>query len=102
MRLDIKNIHKVVDSEYHKGRFVCTKALETDTNYRFQFHDTHYATARYVWIEVSKFGHWNSVEGNWEYRLNYTDCGYHVVTADWFALKANVQYTFDGALNNSL
>ena len=102
MRLDIKNIHKVVDSEYHKGRFVCTKTLETETNYRFQFHDTHYATARYIWVEVSKWGHWNIVEGNWEYQLNYPNCGSHVVTADWFELKANVLYTFDGALNNSL
>lgn len=102
MKLDIRNIHKVVDSEYHNGRFVCTNAVETDTNYRFQFRDTEAASARYVWIEVSKWGHWNSIEGNWEYRLNYTECGYHVVTADWFELRKNVLYTFEEALKNSL
>lgn len=102
MRLDIKNIHKAVDSEYHKGRFVCTKALETETNYRFQFHDTHYATARYIWIEVSKCGNWNRIEGNWEYRLNYPNAPSHVITAKWFEKEANVKFTFEEALKNSL
>lgn len=103
MKLDIKNIHKVVDSEYHNGRFVCTKALETDTNYRFQFSERPKApSSRYVWVEVSKWGHWNSVEGNWEYRLNYPKCGVHIVTAKWFEKEANVRYTFEEALKLSL
>lgn len=102
MELIIVNIHKVVDSEYHKGRFVCTKALETDTNYRFQFRDSQTMLGRYVWVEVSKWGHFNRMEGNWEYRLNYPNCGVHIVTAKWFAIDANVQYTFTEALKLSL
>jgi hypothetical protein len=101
-KLDIKNLHKVIHSEYHRGRFVCTNALETDTNFRFQFRDMEALSARYIWVEVTKFGHFNQIEGNWEYRLNYPNCPTHVITAKWFEKEANVRFTFEEALKESL
>ena len=100
MRLDIQNIHKLIDSVYHNGRFVCTKGLETNTNYRFQFHDTHYATSRYVWVEVSRNGQWDS--GKWTYRLNYSNCPTHFVTADWLGFPPNVSKLMEDCLKHSL
>lgn len=100
MRLDIKNVHKLVDSEYHKSRFVCTKALETETNYRFQFHDTHYATARYVWVEVSRNGDWDN--GEWIYKLNYPNSYQHWVTAEWLGFPPNAVKLMEDCLNYSL
>jgi hypothetical protein len=94
MRLIIKNINKMLDKEYQQGRFVCTKADETPTAYRFQFCDHNWPSARYIWVEVSRSGHWNVIEQNWEYRLNYLRCPTHVVTAEWFESLTNVEYTF--------
>lgn len=102
MRLDIHNINKLVHTEYHKGRFVCTKALETETNYRFQFHDTHYATSRYVWVEISKHGHYNNIEKHWEYRLNYPNCPTHIITAEWLSFPPNAVKLMEDCLHYSL
>lgn len=102
MRLDIHNIHKLIHSEYHKGRFVCTNAIETETNYRFQFNDTHSLSARYVWVEVSRIGHRNRIEDKWEYRLNYPNHPIHTVTADWFGFKYNAISCMEECLNYSL
>ena len=102
MRLDIKNIHKLVDSEYHRGRFVCTNALETETNYRFQFHDTHYATARYVWVEISRIGKWEVGEKEWVYGLNYPNRPTHFVTAQWLGFPPNAIKLMEDCLHYSL
>jgi hypothetical protein len=102
MRLDIKNIHKLVDSEYHNGRFVCTNAIETETNYRFQFCDHNWPSARYVWIEVSRIGHRNLIEDKWEYRLNYPNRPIHIVTAEWLSFPPNAVKLMEDCLNYSL
>ncbi len=102
MRLDIKSIHKLVDSEYHNGRFVCTNAIETETNYRFQFCDHNWPSARYVWIEVSRIGHRNLIEDKWEYRLNYPNHPIHSVTADWLGFPPNAVKLMEDCLHYSL
>jgi hypothetical protein len=98
MILNIKNRDRFVGTEFWNGCFLCTKADETDTNYRFQFVDKRTSTLRYIWIEVSRIGHYNSIEQEWEYRLNYPKCGYHSITAKWFEDYKNVMDTFGGAL----
>ena len=100
MRLDIHNINKLVHTEYHKGRFVCTNTVETDTNYRFQFHDTHYATSKYVWVEVSRNGDWDN--GKWIYHLNYPNANQHFVTADWLGFPPNAVKLMEDCLHYSL
>ena len=100
MRLDIHNIHKLVDSEYYDGRFVCTNAIETDTNYRFQFHDTKSTSSRYVWVEISRIGNWN--DGKWEYQLNYPNRPIHIVTADWLGFPPNAVKLMEDCLHYSL
>ena len=102
MRLDIHNINKLVHTEYHKGKFICTNALETDTNYRFQFHDTKASSARYVWVEVSRIGKWDGVEKHWEYGLNYPNCHMHSITADWLGFPPNAVKLMEDCLNYSL
>jgi hypothetical protein len=100
MRLDIHNIHKLIDSEYHRGRFICTNAVETLTNYRFQFNDTHSLSARYVWVEVSRFGQWDT--DKWIYRLNYPNAVNHSVTAKWLSVQGNAYKLMEDCLNYSL
>jgi hypothetical protein len=102
MKLIIQNYDKIVTAMFHKERFICTEAIETDTNYRFQFRDDSSGVHRYIWIEVSKIGHYNDIEKAWEYRLNYMKCPYHVVTAEWFEDYKNVMDTFGSALKNSM
>ena len=87
---------------YHKDRFICTDAIETDTNYRFQFRDDNASSTRYVWIEVSRFGNYNKIEDEWEYRLNYPNCPMHVITAKWFKRFVNVLKTFDACLKRTM
>jgi hypothetical protein len=102
MRLDIENIYKLINSEYHRGRFMCIDAVETETNYRFQFHDNSSPSARFIWVEISRIGHYNSIEGHWEYRLNYPNHPIHIVTADWLRFPPNAVSMMEDCLNYSL
>ena len=100
MRLDIQNVNKLVHTEYHNKRFVCTNAIQTDTNYRFQFNDTKSTSARYVWVEISRIGRWN--DGQWEYQLNYPNHPIHIVTADWLGFPPNAVKLMEDCLHYSL
>ena len=100
MRLDIQNIDKLIDSEYHNKRFICTSATETDTNYRFQFKDKGSLATRYVWVEIRRNGQWN--DGKWEYRLNYPNCPEHIITADWLGFPPNAVGLMEECLHYSI
>ena len=101
MRLDIKNIHNLLHTEYHKGRFRCTNAVETPTNYRFQFRDDNGLQLRYLWIEISREGEWE-VDG-WKYRLNYLNRPTtHIVTANWLGFPPNAVQLMEDCLKYSL
>jgi len=98
MNLHIQNYNKVIGYKFWNARFVCTNAVETDTNYRFQFEDTDSFAKRYIWIEVSRFGNWNKEK--WEYKLNYPKCPQHMITANYIEDFNNVINTFGMALKN--
>ena len=98
MILKIKNRDRFVGTEFWNGCFLCTKADETDTNYRFQFLDKRNVTLRYIWIEVSRIGSFNVKCDEYEYRLNYLKCPSHTVTAKWFEDWGNAMNTFGSAL----
>jgi|LauGreDrversion4_2_1035121.scaffolds.fasta_scaffold1035638_2 hypothetical protein len=104
MILKIKNVNRLVGVQFWNGIFVFTAAHETDTNYRFQFKDTRSNSLRVVWVEVSKIGHYNRIEQEWEYILNYPNLkgGTHTVTAKWFEDWQNVMETFGMALKKSI
>ena len=103
MRLDIKNIDKLINSEYHNKRFVCTNAIQTDTNYRFQFKDKGSLSTRYVWVEISRLGEWDVADGGrWTYRLNYPNRPIHIVTADWLGFPPNAVQLMEDCLKYSL
>ena len=102
MKLIIQNYDKIVTAMFHKERFICTEAIETDTNYRFQFRDDSSGVHRYIWIEVSKIGHYNDIEKAWESRLNYPNCPIHIITANWFKKFTNVKKTFSSCLKASM
>ncbi len=104
MTLTIQNYTKAIGTQLH-GRFVCTKAEETPTNYRFQFRDDGSPQLRMLWIEVSRRGVWDRDDGgNWTYRLNYLNQHHsiHIVTARWFGIKENVLKTFRDCLETSI
>jgi hypothetical protein len=105
MQLTIQNYTKVITTMYHSERFVCTKAEETPTNYRFQFRDNGSPQLRILWIEVSRRGEWDRDDGgNWTYRLNYLNQTHslHIVTAEWFSKITNVMRTFRDCLERSM
>jgi hypothetical protein len=110
MILTIQNYTKVITTMYHSERFVCTYAVETPTNYRFQFRDDGSPQLRILWIEVSRLGVWDANDrllndgGNWTYRLNYLNQTHsvHIVTAEWFGKITNVMRTFRDCLEKSL
>jgi hypothetical protein len=105
MKLIIQNYKAVIGTMLHQERFVCTKAEETPTNYRFQFRDDGSPQLRMLWIEVRRFGQWDANDGgNWVYRLNYLNQGValHIVTAQWFGKITNVMRTFRDCLEKSL
>jgi hypothetical protein len=105
MQLTIQNYTKVVGTMLHQNRFVCTLAVETPTNYRFQFKDDASTQLRILWIEVSRIGVWDADDGgNWVYRLNYLNQTHsiHIVTAQWFGVKENVLKTFSDCLERSM
>ena len=102
MTLTIQNYKKLEGTMYHQNRFVCTNSVETPTNYRFQFRDNGSTQLRMIWIEVSRIGHYNRIEGHWEYRLNYPNSPIHIVTADWLRFPPNAVSMMEDCLNYSL
>lgn len=103
MRLKIQNPNRVEGNGYWNGRFVCTWSVETDTNYRFQFRDTESPSTRFLWIEVSRFGSWDDLEGRWMYSLDYQNSGAgHFVSADYFSDMNNVNWTFGECLKRAV
>lgn len=109
MKLEIQNIHKLIHTEYHNGRFLCTNAVETLTNYRFQFSDTNSLSARYLWVEISKLGIWDSERNSWIYPLNYPNMpspsphAAHLlwVTANWLGFPPNAVKLMEECLKPS-
>ena len=101
MRLDIQNPNKLIHSEFLKGRFVCTYAVETPTNYRFQFRDTQSGPSRMVWVEISRRGEKDN--GKWIYKLNYLNANNHYITAAWLSdYYTNVYKLMGDCLQKSL
>ena len=99
MILKIHNTNRMVGTEFWNRRFKCLQVHETDTNYRFQFDDAEVPN-KYIWIEVSKFGSFNTKCDEYEYRLNYAKCPSHTITAKWFEDWDNTIKTFGSALKN--
>ena len=97
MILKIHNTNRMVGTEFWNRRFTCLQVHETDTNYRFQFDDSE-VPSRYVWVEVSKIGSFNTKCDEYEYRLNYMRCTQHSITAKWFEDWENAMNTFGSAL----
>jgi hypothetical protein len=103
MILKIKNVNRLVGTQFWNGIFVFTSAHETDTNYRFQFKDTRSNNLRVIWVEVSKIGHYDRVAKEWVYLLNYPNLkSQHMVTAKWFEDWQNAMETFGTALKQSI
>ena len=102
MILRIRNADKVTGIDFWNGTFKCHRVHETDTNYRFQFKDRSPIT-RYIWVEVSKIGHWDRDAKEWVYALNYPNLkSQHLITAKWFEDWENAMNTFGGALKQSI
>lgn len=98
MNLHITNYNKMKGYKFWNARFICTNVVETDTNYRFQFEDTDSLSKRYVWIEVNRIGKWDVAENRWSYKLNYTKCPTHIVSANYFEDFNNAINTMGMAL----
>jgi hypothetical protein len=100
--LHITNHKRMEGEEFYDGRFVCTTTVETDTNYRFQFCDHNWPSLRYIWVEVSRFGEWDSKDSRWVYRLNYPQSPTHIVSAQFLSDFHNAIKTMGTALKYSI
>ena len=102
MILKIINKDRFVGTQFWNGIFTCHLVDETDTSYRLQFKDNSNFAIRFIWIEVSRIGHWNHIDQEWEYRLNYMGCDSHVITAKWFEDYKNAMDTIGIVLKKQL
>jgi hypothetical protein len=104
MLLKIYNSDRLIGTQFWNGIFLFKRAQETETNYRFQFQDTRTPSLRVIWVEVSRIGHYNRIEQEWEYPLNYPNLkgGTHTITAKWFEDWQNAMETFGMALKKSI
>lgn len=96
--LKIVNPDKMTNIKFTNGRFVCLRALDTITHWRFQFEDLQSPMKRFVWVEVDKVGRWDNDEKKWMYQLNYPNCPLHKVSLDYFGNFQNALETFETAL----
>jgi len=96
--LEIINANKIVGERFAIGRFVCLRALDTITHWRFQFEDLQSPMKRFVWIEVDKVGRWDNYEKKWLCALNYPNSPTHKVSLDYFGNFQNACETFEMAL----
>ena len=98
MILTIEGYNKPETWKFHNDRFECVNSVENPTNYRWQFIDNSHTSKRFVWIELIRTGHYNTIEQEWEYRLNYPNAPTHIVTTKWFSNIGNVMETFKECL----
>ena len=98
MLLKIEGYTKPEGWKFHSERFECINSIENLTSYRWQFVDNDSNNSRYIWIELNRIGHYNHIEQEWEYRLNYPTAPTHIVTSKWFSNIGNVMETFKECL----
>ena len=100
--LSIKNIDRITGESFVDGRFLCTNHIESGTSIRFQFLDTETQLGRYVWVEINRNGHWNNIDKETYYNLNYPNIqALHQISADWFSDVDNARATFEEALKQN-
>lgn len=100
MILKIEGYHKPEAWSFFNSRFECTNSIENPTCYRWQFIDNAHTSKRFVWIELTRIGHYNHIDQEWEYRLTYPNSPIHIVTTKWFSNIGNVMETFKECLKN--
>lgn len=97
--LTIKNLNKMIGEQFRNNRFLCSNFEETPHFYRFWFKDTlDQLKDGGVWIKIARDGEWDNEYSRYMFKLSYPYASPHKVSADWFALFKNAQWTFEEAL----
>lgn len=98
--LVIKNWNKIMGDTFCDDRFLCSNHNETPTTISFWFKDLEdKIPAGGVWVEINRNGHWNNIDKETYYNLNYPNIqSSHQISVNWFSDIDNVRATFEEAL----
>ena len=95
--LKIKNPKKIIGMQVVGDKYTLKEAEEHGDRYTFSFQDTN---TNWAIIHISRKPEWDSEHNRNMYRIDNGTYRDHRVSAEWFGLKKNVQWTFSEALKN--
>jgi hypothetical protein len=95
--LKIKNPTDILGMNFVGGKYTLREAEEHDDSYCFSFQD---AATNWVIIYISRKPEWDSDHNRNMYRVDNGTMRDHRVSAEWFGMIKNVQFTFNEALKD--
>jgi hypothetical protein len=94
--LVIKNPNDIKGMNFVNGRFTLREIEENDNRYRFGFKET----GRWVYIDVYRQPKWDSEQKRNMYKVDNGKFDNHWISAKYFGMIRNVQFTFTEALKD--
>jgi hypothetical protein len=94
--LVIKNPNDIKGMNFVNGRFTLREIEENDNRYRFGFKET----GRWVYIDVYRNPKWDNERMENMYKIDNGRFDNHFVSAKYFGMIKNVQFTFTEALKD--
>jgi hypothetical protein len=94
--LKIKNPNDIKGMNFLNGRFTLRLIDEESNRYRFGFKET----SRWVYIDVYRNPKWDSERMENMYKIDNGRFDNHWISAKYFGMIKNVQFTFTEALKD--
>jgi hypothetical protein len=94
--LVIKNPNDIKGMNFVNGRFTLREIEENDNRYRFGFKET----GRWVYIDVYRNPKWDGERMENMYKIDNGKFDNHWISAKYFGMIKNVQFTFTEALKD--
>ena len=94
--LHIKNPNDITGMNFLSGRFTLRDVETYYDKYRFAFKET----SRWVYVDVYRQPKWDSERMENMYKIDNGRFDNHWISAKWFGMIRNVQFTFTEALKD--
>ena len=95
--LKIKNPKKIIGMQVIGDKYTLREVEEHDDRYTFSFQDTY---TNWVIIHISRKPEWDKENNRNMYRVDNGTGRVHRISADWFGIFDNVQWTFDQSIKD--
>ena len=95
--LKIKNPKDIIGMTLVGGKYTLKEAEEHGDRYTFSFKDSN---RNWIIIHIYRKPEWDAAEDRNMYRVDNGTGRNHRVSAKWFSMIKNVQWTFDQALKD--